>query len=69
MKELTLKMTPQGLVKVKEKKPRPIAKTYLAHCCMNCRFGEEIGGDEMSCPKCIGGYTHIFYVCRLFRFK
>lgn len=69
MKTLTLKQTPQGLVKVKKQPQKAIAKAYPAHCCMNCKFGKCIRGEEVECPKCIGGYTYLSYVCRLFRFR
>lgn len=69
MKTLTLKQTPDGLVMVKKKKQKAIAKARPAHCCMNCKYGECIGGEEVKCPKCIGEYTYLSYVCRLFRFK
>lgn len=68
MKKHILTFTPQGFVKVNEQPQKAIAKAKPAHCCMNCRYGKSIGGEEVECPKCVGGYTYLYYVCRLFRF-
>ena len=50
-------------------KSKPVAKAHPAHCCMNCKWATNISGEEVECPKVIGGESYLGYVCRLFRFR